>query len=66
MQTPSPWASKADIEAAREQLKADITALHANLSAMHGDLRAVHALLTEQNKRRPLWWRLRWALGRGR
>jgi hypothetical protein len=56
MQTPSPWATKADVEAAREELKADIAALHANLTAMHGDLRAVQALMTEQNKRRP-WWR---------
>src|SRR5215469_12976653 len=56
MQTPSPWATKADVGAAREELKADLAALHANLTAMHGYLRAVQALLTEQNKRRP-WWR---------
>jgi len=62
MQTPSPWATKADVEAAREELKADIAALHANLTAMHGDLRAVQALLTEQNKRRP-WWRRLFAAG---
>jgi len=57
MQGLSPWATKADVDAAREELKADIAALHANLTAMHGDLRAVQALLTEQNKRRP--WRRR-------
>jgi hypothetical protein len=62
MQTPSPWATRADVEAAREELKADIAALHANLTAMHGDLRAVQALLTEQNKRRP-WWRRLFAAG---
>jgi hypothetical protein len=62
MQTLSPWATKADIEAAREALKADIAALHANLGAMHADLQA---LLTELRDRRP-WWRLRWALGRKR
>jgi hypothetical protein len=58
MQTPSPWATKADVEA----LKADIDAMHANLVAMHRDLR--QALLTELRDRRPWWWRrLRWALG---
>jgi hypothetical protein len=66
MQTPSPWATKADVEAAREALKADIDALHANQVAMHRDLRAVQALLTELRDRR-LWWRwLRWALRRKR
>jgi hypothetical protein len=60
MQTPSPWATKADIEA----LRADIDALHANLVAMHRALR--QELLTELRDRRPWWWRrLRWAL-RGR
>jgi hypothetical protein len=63
MQMPSPWASKADSDAAREVLKADIDALHANLAAMHRDLRAVQAMLTELRDGRP-WWRLRWALGR--
>jgi hypothetical protein len=43
MQTPSPWATKADIEA----LEADIAALHGNLATVHADLRAVQALLTE-------------------
>jgi hypothetical protein len=62
MQTPSPWATKADVEAAREELKADIATLHANLTAMYGDLRAVQALLTEQNKLRP-WWRRLLAAG---
>ena len=57
MQTPSPWATKADVEAAREALKADIDGLHANLAALHEDLRAVQALLTELRDRRP-WWRL--------
>ena len=56
MQTPSPWASKADIDAAREVLKADIDGLHANLTALHEDLRAVRALLTELRDRQP-WWR---------
>jgi hypothetical protein len=65
MQTPSPWASKTDIEAAREALQADIAALHANLAAMHRDLRTVQALLTELRERPPWWW-LRWALGRRR
>jgi hypothetical protein len=62
MQTPSPWATKADVEAAREELKAEIAVLNANLTAMQGDLRAVKALLTEQNKRRP-WWRRLFAAG---
>jgi hypothetical protein len=57
MQTLSPWATKADIEAAREALKADIATLHANLATMHADLRAVQALLTGLRDRRP-WWRL--------
>jgi hypothetical protein len=52
MQTPSPWATKADIET----LKADIAALHGNLATVHADLRAVQALLTELRDRRP-WWR---------
>ena len=65
MQTPSPWASKADIDAARVALQADIAALHANLATLHADLRAAQVLLTELRDRRP-WWRLRWALGRGR
>jgi hypothetical protein len=65
MQTPSPWATKTDIEAAREALKADIAAMHADLAAMHADLRAVQALLTELRDRRP-WWQLRWSLGRKR
>jgi hypothetical protein len=65
MQTLSPWATKADVEAAREALKADIDGLHANLTALHEDLRAVQALLTELRDRRP-GWRLRWALRRGR
>jgi len=37
----SPWATKADVEMAREELKADIAALH-------DDLRAVRVLLTDQ------------------
>jgi hypothetical protein len=65
MQTPSPWATKTDIEAARAALEADIAALHANLAMMHADLRAVQALLTELRDRQP-WWRLRWSLGRKR
>jgi hypothetical protein len=56
MQTLSPWATKTDIEAAREALEADIAAMHANLAAMHADLRAVPALLTELRDRRT-WWR---------
>jgi hypothetical protein len=60
MQTPSPWATKADVEA----LRADIDALHANLTLMHRDLRAVQTLLYELRDQRPWWWRrLRWALG---
>lgn len=58
MQTPSPWATKADVEAARETLSADIASLHANLAAMHRDLRTVQNPLTEQRERRPWWWRL--------
>jgi len=72
MQTPSPWATKTDVGAAREALKADIAGLHADLAAMHADLAAMHAdlqavqaLLTELRDRRP-WWRLRWTLGRTR
>ena len=65
MQTPSPWATKADIEAAREALKDDIAALHANMAALHADLRAVQALLTELRDRRQ-WWRLRWSPRRRR
>lgn len=56
MQTPSPWATKADVEAARETLRADFAELHAKLDAMHGDLRTVQNLLTQQRERRP-WWR---------
>jgi hypothetical protein len=56
MQTPSPWASKADVEAARDELKAEIAALHANLAAVHGNLQAIEALLTDLRDRR-LWWR---------
>ena len=63
-QTRSPGASKADVEAARDELKEEIVALHANLAAVHGKLEAIEGLLTEQNKRRP-WWR-RWALERRR
>jgi hypothetical protein len=59
MQTPSPRATKADIEA----LKADIDVLHATLVVMHRDLR--QQLLTELRDRRPWWWRwLRWVLRR--
>jgi hypothetical protein len=59
----SPWATKTDIETARDELKTDITALRAKLDAVHSDLRAIQALLTEQGKRRPWSRRLRWALG---
>jgi hypothetical protein len=45
MQTPSPWATKADVEAP-----------YVNLATMHADLRAVQAVLTELRDRRP-WWR---------
>jgi hypothetical protein len=59
METLSPWATRADVEAAREALKADIT-------AVREDLQAILALLTEQRDR--CQWgvgrRLRWALGR--
>jgi hypothetical protein len=58
MQTPSPWATKADVEAAREALKAEIASLHATLAALHVDLPSVQALLIELRDRRP-WWRLR-------
>jgi hypothetical protein len=64
MQTLSPWATKADVEAAREALKDGIVALHANLAAKHRDLRVVQTLLTELQ--RQAWWRLRWALVRRR
>jgi hypothetical protein len=66
MQTPSPWATKADVEAAREALKADIDGRHANLAAMHRDLRVVHQALLTELQRQTWWWRLRWALGRRR
>jgi hypothetical protein len=62
MQTPSPWATKADVETAREALKADIDGLHANVAALHEDLRTVLALLTELLDRRP-WWRRLFAAG---
>jgi hypothetical protein len=58
METPSPWATKADIEA----LKADIAALDVNLATMHADLRTVKVLLTELRDRRP-WWRRLFAAG---
>ena len=48
----SPWATKADVEVAREELKADIAALH-------DDLRAVRVLLTKQVAAPlPCWCRL--------
>jgi hypothetical protein len=56
MQTRSPWASKADVEAARDELKAEIAAPHANLAAVHGNLQAIEALLTDLRDRRS-WWR---------
>jgi hypothetical protein len=59
MQALSPWATKADVEASREELKADIAALQNALTAVHDDLRAVQALLAER-ERRP-WWR--WLFG---
>ena len=46
----SPWATKADVEITREELKADIAALH-------DDLRAVRALLTDQAAQQRPWWR---------
>ena len=60
MQTLSPWATKADVEAAREALKADIAMVRAALAAMHVDRRAAERLLTEKRERRP-WWRLLFA-----
>ena len=46
----SPWATKADVEVAREDLKADIAALH-------DDVRAVRVLLTNQVAAPRPWWR---------
>jgi hypothetical protein len=46
----SPWATKADVEVAREELKADIAALH-------DDVRAVRVLLTNQVTAPRPWWR---------
>jgi hypothetical protein len=46
----SPWATKADVEVAREELKAEIVALH-------DDLRAVRVLWTDQVAARRPWWR---------
>jgi hypothetical protein len=46
----SPWATKADVEVARDELKADIAALH-------DDLRAVRVLLTNQVAATRPWWR---------
>jgi hypothetical protein len=46
----SPWATKADIEVAREELKADIAALH-------DDMRAVRVLLTNLVVVQRPWWR---------
>ena len=46
----SPWATKADIEVAREELKADIAALH-------DDMRAVRVLLTNLVVAQRPWWR---------
>jgi hypothetical protein len=46
----SPWATKADVEVARDDLKADIAALH-------DDLRAVRLLLTNQVAAMRPWWR---------
>lgn len=46
----SPWATKADIEIAREGLKVDIAALHE-------DLRALRVLLTNQVTEPRPWWR---------
>lgn len=51
MKTLSPWATKSNVEATREKLKADASALHA-------DLRATQALLAEHRERRPWWPRL--------
>jgi hypothetical protein len=45
----SPWATKADVEVARDELKADIAALH-------DDVRAVRVLLTDQVVARRPWW----------
>lgn len=46
----SPWATKADVEVAREELKADIAALH-------DDLRAIRVFLTDQAAAQRPWWR---------
>ena len=46
----SPWATKADVEVARDELRADIAALH-------DDLRAVRVLLTNQVPAPRPWWR---------
>ena len=46
----SPWATKADVEVTREELKADIAALH-------DDLRAVRTLLIDQAAQQRPWWR---------
>ena len=54
-------ATNADIEAAREALKADIAALYGNCTPICGLSR--RCLLTKLRDWRP-WWRLRWSLGR--
>ena len=54
MKTLSPRATKSDVEATHEELKADISAVRAALAAMHVDLRAAQRLLTGR-KRRPRW-----------
>jgi hypothetical protein len=45
----SPWATKADVEVARDELKADIAALH-------DDVRAVRVLLTNLLAAQRPWW----------
>jgi len=46
----SPWATKADVEVASDELKADIAALH-------DDVRAVRVLLTNLRAVQRPWWR---------
>jgi len=46
----SPWATKADVEVARDELKADVAALH-------DEVRAVRVLLTNQVASARPWWR---------